>query len=387
MTNKVPDGIKRNRIDFLDNLRTFMILLVVVLHAGIVYESSGIGAYFWIVDDPAVNDFSGLLNIILDIFVMPTIFFISGYLALASLTSKKTWTFVRAKLKRLILPWAIGVLTLIPLYKVIFLFSRGLPQEHWTTYFHFTNGIISQSWLWFLPVLFLFNVLFLSFSRLPIKVPNISLKVAVFTAFLVGLGYGISMDTLGLLGWTKIGLLDFQNERLLIYFLVFLLGALCSRQRVFETQRKPRLYLVASATAWLPINVYIVFLLYPWFHPGDSIISAGIDRLIVWSSFQLSLLCLVYLSVETFRRYQDKRGRLRNALNRNSYYVYVIHVIVMGFLALILLDTAIPSLLKHVLLAASTFVTSNLIVSAVRKVTTALQDEITESVAVQAERP
>jgi peptidoglycan/LPS O-acetylase OafA/YrhL len=37
---------KRDRICFLDNLRTFMIFLVVLNHSGIVYESGGIGAIF-----------------------------------------------------------------------------------------------------------------------------------------------------------------------------------------------------------------------------------------------------------------------------------------------------------------------------------------------------
>ena len=73
------DAIKGNRIHFLDNLRTFMIFLVVLVHAGWVYESSGIGAFFWIVDDPSTNNLSGILNLIIDIFCMPTLFFISGF--------------------------------------------------------------------------------------------------------------------------------------------------------------------------------------------------------------------------------------------------------------------------------------------------------------------
>ena len=79
MTDKEKDTIKGNRIYFLDNLRTFLIFLVVLVHAGWVYESSGIGAFFWIVDDPSTNNLSGILNLIMDIFIMPTMFFISGY--------------------------------------------------------------------------------------------------------------------------------------------------------------------------------------------------------------------------------------------------------------------------------------------------------------------
>ena len=369
ISEKEQNAVKGNRIYFLDNLRTFMIFLVVLVHAGGVYESSGTWASFWIVDDPATNNLSGLLFIILDIFMMPTIFFVSGFFALLSLKNKSGWEFFKSKFKRLMIPWFIAVMTLIPLYKVIFLYSRNLPQEHWTTYFHWSNGIWSQNWLWFLPVLFLFDILYLLFSKLKMRVPNISLKLAVTCTFIIGFVYSLGMDIFGLRGWTKTILLDFQNERILIYFMAFLLGALSFRLKVFETKPKSRiLYLVTNSIAWIPVTVYIFFLLYPWFKPGSFIVSRIIDRSIVWFCFHLSLLCLGYVMIETFRRYQDKQGRLRNELNKNSYYVYIVHVIVMGGLALLLLNLAIPSLLKHLTLTVSTFAACNLIVHFYREV-------------------
>jgi fucose 4-O-acetylase-like acetyltransferase len=360
---------RRRRMHFLDNLRTLVVFLVVLCHAGGVYESSGLWACFWIVDDPAVNDLSGLVNIVLDLVMMPTLFFISGYLAPASLQRRSGWAFVRARCRRLLLPWLIGALTLLPLYKVIFLYSRHLSQEGWTTYFHWSNGIWGQNWLWFLPVLFAFDLLFLLFSKSRIRVPDISLKHAIAGTLLIGFVYGVGMDLLGLRGWTKTALLDFQNERLLIYFLVFLVGALCFKKRVFEAGPRGRvLYHVVNSVAWLPVTAYIFLLLYPWFHPGRFIVSPIADRLFLWFSYQLSLLCLMYVLIETFRRYQDKPGRLREGLNGNSYAVYVIHVVVMGPLALLLLNTALPSLWKYAILTVSTYAASHLIVSCCRAV-------------------
>ena len=375
------------RIYFLDNLRTFMIFLVILGHAAGVYESSGTWASFWIVDDPSTNNLAGLLFLILDIVMMPTIFFISGFFAPVSMKNKNGWTFLKSKFKRLMIPWMIAVLTLIPLYKVIFLYSRNMPQEHWTTYFHWSNGIWSQNWLWFLPVLFLFNILYLLLSKAKIKVPGLSLRGAVLGAFLIGLAYSFCMDIFGLRGWTKIGVLDFQNERLLIYLMAFLLGALCFRLKAFDAKPDSKvLYHVVNATAWIPVTVYIFFLLYPWFRPGSFIVSRIIDRLIVWFCFGLSLLCLVYVMIETFRRYLDKPGKLRNELNRNSFHVYVIHVIVMGGIALLMLNTAIPSLLKYLILTVATFATSNAIISAYRMVSNLLGNEIGRSPIVQGER-
>ncbi|MEZ5197157.1 MAG: acyltransferase family protein [Bacteroidales bacterium] len=76
----------KTRIYFLDNLRTFLIFLVVVLHAGIVYEP--ILENTWIVSDPDKNSSIGLIRMYIDIFVMFILFFISGYLIPISLKKK-----------------------------------------------------------------------------------------------------------------------------------------------------------------------------------------------------------------------------------------------------------------------------------------------------------
>ena len=368
MTEK-EDTIKGKRIYFFDNLRTFMIFLVVLLHSGLVYEKGVFSSFFWIVYDPSTNTVVHVLRIILDIFIMSTIFFISGFLTPLSLKSKNGWVFVKTKFKRLIIPWMIAVLTLMPLYKFIFLYSRNLPQQNWTTYFHWSNEIWSQNWLWFLPVLFLFDILYLLLSKVKIKLPDITLKQAIGAIFLIGFIYSICMDIFNFQGWTKTILLDFQNERLLIYFVMFLFGSLCYKLKTFESKPKNRkFYIIILCTAWIPIILYRFFYLNSLMSPGDFIFSDMIDTLLLWFNFHLSLLCLLYLMINTFRVYLDKRGKISKELNKNSYHVYIIHTVVMGGLAVILLHTALPSLLKFLLLTVSTFVVSNLFIYFYREV-------------------
>jgi peptidoglycan/LPS O-acetylase OafA/YrhL len=359
----------QERMYWLDNLRTFMVFLVVVLHAGLVYESSGIAGYFWIVDDPSTNDISGLVNLILDIFVMPTIFLISGFLTPLSL-EKRTWlAFVKSRFRRLMVPWIIAVLTLLPIYKVIFLYSRNLPQEHWSSYFHWSNGIWGQNWLWFLPILFLFDILYLLVSRTHIDTSKITLKKAIPLVFLSSFAYSVAIDLAGLQGWTKTILLDFQNDRLFIYFMIFLAGVLCHRENIFASRRKSRaLFAIAACTAWIPVNVYLILVIYPLINSGNRIFSWAADTVIMRLAFLLSLLSLLYLAVETFRRYLNRQGRLLRELGRNSYNVYIVHTVVMGGIALLLLNTSISSLMKHFLLAVFTYATSSLIVYVYRSV-------------------
>lgn len=368
---------RSKRIYWLDNLRTVMIFLVILLHAGLVYESSGINEYIaWIVVDPSTNDISGILSFVfLDIFVMATLFYVAGYFTPLSLDRKDGWEFVKARFIRLIVPWFIAVLALIPLYKVIYYYSRNLPQQSWTTYFHFSSGPLQgQNWLWFLPILFTFNIAYFLLAKLKINLSGISYRLAILIALVISFLFSVGMDFFGLMGWTETVFFDFQNERLLIYFLVFLLGALAFRQNSFEGKPKGKaLYILAIFAVWVPVLVYTIFSLAPLLSPGNNIFSAEIDKLLKWFSFTLSLLILIYLMVQTFWRYVDKAGRVWSELNKNSYGVYIIHVIVLGVIAVLLLNSGMPSLLKYLTLTVSTFLVCNLIVSLYRRAVTLIK--------------
>ena len=362
MTTKIKSSPMGRRIHWLDNLRTIIIFLVMLYHVGGVYEAGDLWGWFWIVDDPDTITWVGIVGIIFDIMVMPTMFFIAGYLTPTSLKTKTGWEFFKGKFKRLMIPWLIAVFTLIPIYKYIFLYSRNLPQEHWSTYFHITNPN-SQNWLWFLPVLFTFNVLYLLFAKTNVKTPNISLKVAVLSTFIIGFMYSFFIGgILGFRSWTLTPVIDFENERLFLYFMIFLLGSLYYQRDTFsEIPQSKTLYTVVNLISWIPITFHIFARLFPFFYPeGFSI--TPLYRLVWWSSFYLSLLCLLYLMVETFWRYFDKTGKIWSELNRFSYGVYIIHVIVIGVFGTLLLNLEIPALVKYPSLIVLTYLGSNSII-------------------------
>lgn len=361
--NSELNPVLKSRVHWMDNLRTVIIFCVVVYHIGGVYEAAGLWGWFWIIDDPTTMVWVGIMGIVLDIFVMPTLFFVSGYLTPASLKNRSAGKFVIGKFKRLIIPWAIAVFTLIPIYKVIFLYSRNLPQQQWTTYFHITNPN-SQNWLWFLPVLFAFSVVYALLSKTNLKLPNISPKLAVLAAVLLGFAYSFGIGgVVDFRSWTLTPLIDFENERLLLYFLSFLLGALFYKQDVFaEKPRGKRLYYTLNGIAWIPVTAHIFVRLIPFFS-AEGFTVTPMYRLMWWVSFDLALLCMMYLMIETFRRYFDKTGKTWSELNRNSYGVYVIHVIMIGIFGTLLMKTGLPVGVKYPALIVLTYVGSNLLVS------------------------
>lgn len=358
---------KRNHLYFLDNLRTFLIFLVVLFHAGVVYDKNGIGTDWWIVVDPANSDLAGLANLMLDIFIMPTIFFVSGFFAPISI-GKGLGPFLKNRFRRLMVPWLLAVFTLIPLYKVIFLLSRGLPQEHWTTYFHFSNGIYSMNWLWFLPALFLFDCLYAGLSKLNLPTRRLSMRWAVAGVFFLGLAYSVSIGALGWYGWTKTWLIDFQNERIVPYFLVFLLGSLCQKRGVLETgEKKRKLYIAVAATAWIPMNLYTIVLINFFVRPGKYFVSLPVDRILMFVGFHLSMLAMIYLAVTTFRNWFKSSGQISNELAKLSYGAYIVHVPVVGLIAMALAGSDMPGLGKYLIVAVGAWVVSNLLVWGYRR--------------------
>lgn len=367
----------KTRIYFLDHLRTLAIFFVILVHAGIVYEQ--ILENNWIVSDPAKNGSIGLVRMYLDLFVMYTIFFVSGYFVPLSVKSKRAVDFMKSKFKRILWPWMLAVFTLIPAYKIIFLYARGLPQEEWYSYFHifqrtgsdlelFSNNP-SQNWLWFLPVLFLFQVLYLAFSRMNLFPLKISLKTGVVLTFIIGVVYSMILSNAGLTGWLHSGFLEFQRERLLPYFLVFLLGALCQEQQVFESERNRKYYILSNVALTLFLGVFTAVALNLFFNlitPGRNyfFISDLIDRLVYYITALASMFSFLYILIYVFRFNFNKTNRLLDQLNKNSYSVYIIHVIVLGVIALLMVPLPIPALLKYLLLTVLTFVASNVMVYA-----------------------
>jgi len=95
--------------------------------------------------------------------------------------------------------------------------------------------------------------------------------------------------------------------------------------------------------------------------------------LVWWLTFHLSLLVLMFVMIESFWRYLDRTGSLWRELNRNSYGVYIIHVIVIGIFGTLLLGLNLPAVVKYLVLFVSTYVGSNLIVSGYRILIQALK--------------
>ncbi len=171
----------------------------------------------------------------------------------------------------------------------------------------------------------------------------------------------------GMRGWYHSALLHFQNDRLLVYFMVFLLGSLCYKLKVFESGNKNlRLYILSNITLTFSLGIFTAVALNLFFNlinPGRNyfFVSDIADHLFYYAFAIFSMLNFLYILLYSFRWGVNKSGRLLNILSRNSYAVYIVHMIVLGLVAMILMKTNLPVGIKYALLIILTFAISNVV--------------------------
>jgi fucose 4-O-acetylase-like acetyltransferase len=142
----------QGRINAFDFLRTLMIFFVIVLHVSMTYMLDC--PFWWYVVSKKVSPAFLVIVNVLDIFMMPVLFFISGYFTPASYLRKGTVGFLKDKIRHILFPWLLGIIVIVPLYSLSLGKSMGdvigIVKED--SLYLFTW----QGHLWYLGILFLF---------------------------------------------------------------------------------------------------------------------------------------------------------------------------------------------------------------------------------------
>ena len=214
----------------LDRTRTFLTLVVLLHHAVIPYTHFGhTDPKSWIGFD--------MIVLATDSFFMAMFFFLSGLFVWTGLARKGPQSYLRDRLLRLGLPFAICALTLIPLAY----YAVALRQDPDLTFAAFwwktvTVGPWPSGPIWFLWVLFAFDLiasLLYSLSpRLLDPINRLSLRgyerPAVFFAVLLAVTLSFYIPGRVHFGggnWFEFGPFSVQHGRVLLYATYFFFGA------------------------------------------------------------------------------------------------------------------------------------------------------------------
>jgi fucose 4-O-acetylase-like acetyltransferase len=221
---------KRSRNAALDHARTFLTLVVVLHHAVIPYT------YFGHTDPKSFLGFDAIV-LATDSFFMAMFFFLSGLFVWPGLGHKPLLVFLRDRVFRLGLPFAIAALTLIPLAY----YAIELREHPDTTFAAFwwktvTVGPWPSGPVWFIWVLLAFDIsasllyqisptLLDPINRLSLRGHDRPVDFFLFLVVLTAIVYIPLRVYFGPNQWFEFGPFSVQTNRLLLYAAYFYVGA------------------------------------------------------------------------------------------------------------------------------------------------------------------
>lgn len=341
---------QNGRLYFFDNLRAFVIVLVVVLHGSMAYM---VGApVWWYVIDSQNSLFFTILVLLVDVPIMLIMFFIAGYFALPSLFKRGPEKFLKEKFVRVGAPWLLGVFFLAPIAAYMSYRQWGRPVsylEFWAN--DFWSVAFQQSVYWYLGILFFFFfILALAYdiserlrnARQQVSLPTWKLFISFWALMSLGmflLNQFFPIDT----WYTQAKLLVFQPLRVPLYVGYFALGIYAQLKGWYSAGGyRPRL--LPWTAVWL-----ISGLLYL----GNRLIMmpAGSMPALANQAAHAALFnafCLSSLLVGTafFQRYVNKSTPFWKSLSANSYGIYYIHPLILYPLGNLFVPFSLPLFLK-----------------------------------------
>lgn len=351
-----PAQAKSGRLYYVDNLRTVVIVLVVLVHVAIIYGGLGSETVETSQAGPLVTLLLAWFAFVNQAFLMGLLFFIAGYFIPGSFNRRGTAPFVKQRLLRLGIPLLIYDLLINPpiLYLQMTETAGGQPAlaELLRNYASYVTGIGSGP-MWFIWNLLLFSLAYALWRALRSSVPT-KTEAAVsapgnkaLLLFVLLLAAGAFLVRLAFpLGWES-----FVNLRLQYYWqypTCFVLG-LIAWQRQWLTA-----WPQAVGRRWLLIGIVtcLFFPAVPLLGDPRTIRGGFYWQTFVFAAWEALLAVGLGLGLLLlFRQRYNRQGAFGRVLSANAYAVYLIHVPIIFLLQLGLQSVAVPVSLKFILVS------------------------------------
>lgn len=332
------------RVYFLDKLRSATILCVVAFHSAVSYSGT---AGFWPYRGEEVGRTLDLLLYVLDIVMMPLMFFIAGYFSLPSYRRLGGWAFLKPKLIRLGIPWLIVTFLLLPPldylhYRVRLSGTIEIGRYillSWKRICAPLVGYLSmrtyvplidqyyQRYMWFLSLLlFMYLTSPVVLSARDKLARGRKTSVASVVALLYALSFGFVFFVLGALrtgmNWFSLGnILQFQPVKLVYYLALFWFGVACHERGLFADRG-------LTKRSW-PLGALAVLLLAPCFIFGLMLSRSASPELWMKAMYALSYTCItvtstLFLLNLGYRRW-NSASPFWSWISEFSYEIYLVH--------------------------------------------------------------
>ena len=362
----------------LDRARTFLTLVVLVHHAVIPYTHFGH-------TDPA--EWIGFDMIVLanDSFFMAMFFFLSGLFVWPGLGHKAPLTFLRERLLRLGLPFAVAALTLIP----IAYYALALRQTPDLTFSAFwwktvTVGPWPSGPIWFVWVLLAFDLTASLLYRLsPTLVFPINriaqqsfaepVRFWLLLVLVTEIAYIPLLIHYGTNRWFEFGPFSVQASRVLLYASYFLIGAGVGCANIGSGVISPNGQLPRSRWIWLLATLMPYALMWGMIYIKRQILDN--PPVLPWwyhlcygTCFVLFSAAILFTILAFFLHSKAPGPNLLDRMQGEAYGMFLVHYPIVLWIQYALFDREWPAIVKAAIAFVLTVILSWAVTAALRKI-------------------
>jgi len=369
----------KSRLLYIDNLRTLMIVMVILVHLSVTYGGEGSWYYKEGRTDLPTTIVLTIHNAISQSFFMGLLFLLSAYFTAASLDHKGPGPFLRDRFLRLGIPLLIFEFLIQP-FLIYVLVKGGVtdlrrPFVDWLTSYY-ARFHLGSGPLWFVEVLLIFSVLYVAWRAICKRVPATQGNSNHFPGMLSILSFAILLGVLSFVVRLRFtvngafGPLNLQLAFFVQYMAMFIVGAIAYRrdwrQRLPAAMARPCFLLAAFLVV---VGLSLLFIL-------GGAASGQNERYLggpYWQAFayamweQLFALAMMVGLIVLFRERFNRQGPVTQAAAASSYTVYIIHAPIIILFALAVRGLHLYPLLKFAVAAIVTIPITFVIANVLRQ--------------------
>lgn len=350
-----------NRLHFIDNLRSFIIGLLIVFHAALCYMAYS--PDWWYVLNPERSFLFTIIVIVIDVFIMPVMFFCAGYFVYISLRTKGASGFWKDKQFRITIPYVAGVLLIAPPIAYIIYFTRNVPVtlgQFWMG--DYWGEMFQQAHYWFLGVLLLFFLIAFLAAKINPELlqkderagkPTLPLFIGfilVTTVAFLSMNLIVPLDT----WFNHLYILSFQPVRILVLLAYFILGIYAEKHNWFTPQGyRPKLIywtilFLMSGFCYVSYKITI-----PESRQVTLLLKSG-------NAFLFNLFCFSALMslLAIFQKLFNSGTGIWKNFSDCSYAIYYVHMFIVFGLAYYMIPCQISIFVKYTIVSIAAILLS-----------------------------
>jgi len=365
----------KNRLFYVDNLRIFLISLVVLHHLAITYGGPGSWYYYETKADTISSIVYSMFVATNQAFFMGMFFLIAAFFIVPSLKRKGTLTFLKDRFLKLGIPLVVFYFLLSPFS--IFLLVRFIDDKA-ISFWDFLVQDRGRGFgpMWFVEALLIFTIVYVvirsAFGNRKIKSRKLIPFPDTFTIILFALVIGLGCFIIRI--WIPVGwampFTGFQFPHFLQYIYLFIIGIVAYQNKWLDSIE------YKSSLRWFAFVQFLIFIVFLLLFYFGGATEGVIDQFMGgfhWQSLayaiweQILAVSMIVALFGIFKKKFNNQGKLAKTLSASAFGVFILHTPILIAIGVIFRYWKIYPLLKFIVLSPVALIVCFILASLVRK--------------------